>query len=138
MYPVLVTKNWNGALMNHNWRIVKPESSDYYVGASFEIRENQRDGVILGVAKIAAISKIRFSDINDNISYAIIGHNAPYFKSVLHRMYGFADGQYIHVLTLGWTERVLDAHKAILEVHWDQILKTAKPNLFSTLHLPTA
>lgn len=139
MLPVLVTKNWNGTLMNDAWRIVKPESPNYYVGASFDIREYQRDGVLLGTAIIVAISRIHFRDINDNISFHIIGRNAMYFKTVLDKMYGFTDSAIVHVLTLSWTSRVIDAHKAIFEVHWDNILKKAKqPTLFNQPQIPLA
>jgi hypothetical protein len=123
MYPPLVVKNWNGMYLNDCFRLIKPISDKHVVGAVFEVKEELIDGVSLGFAKIVTVNRIEFKNINDSLSFSIINKPAPYLKSVLQKIYPIKESDLVHLMNLQWTERILEAHRAIMHCHWDKIVK---------------
>jgi hypothetical protein len=137
MYPTMVIKNWNGMYTTDCFRIIKPIHEEHALGAVFELKDEQVNGVSLGYAKIVAVSKIYFKNINDSLAFSIINKPSPYLKTVLQKIYSFREEHIVHLINLQWTERNLEAHRAAMMVQWDKILKqapTAQYSLFKDVN----
>lgn len=136
-YPTMIAQNWNGALLNDAFRIVKPKAPDQQTGAIFEIKDTVINGVSLGHARIVSVADLRFNQVNDTVSFPVCNHPAPYLKKILHRMYKLEDQSPVQLLTLQWTERCLEAHRAILLTHWDHVVRTCPTGSaqFSTVNI---
>ena len=88
MNIIISQENWNGTLLNDSFPIIRPANDAICVGSEIQVM-CRKDFV--GYAKVVSGIQIKWSQINDNISYLYMGHPTAYVKKVLGNFMGFSD-----------------------------------------------
>ncbi len=110
MKQVSFSQNWNGALLNECFPILRPANEEFQFGDELQVHFGH-DKVFIGYARIVNGSIVRWKNITDGMAHCIIAKPVPYLKSVMKDIFGFAKESYpandfpVFFGFAQWTER---------------------------------
>lgn len=118
------SQNWNNILLNDAF-------SDIRIDDSLELyqhREIKLQNMLIGSAKIVALRRFTFSQLTDNVAYAICGHNMQYLRAVLQRMHGkLNDYDKISWVIYEWQKVDLSAIENLWQQAWEKTVEKVLP-----------
>lgn len=120
------SNNWNGKLFNDCFSTIRLYNSDtFYLGAEIDIQLKRQE---LGTAKIVAVRKFRFEQIDDFIGFTETGKPAAYLSTITKKFYlnhfQLTPGVYLHHIVFQYIKRNIPVQTELIKHWWDE--KTAQ------------